>query len=165
LNITHDANGSIAIRGNKNYIISVSIINNGLDPSVCFSDNTSENVLENCNVESHSHCYWTSNASENNKILNCSGTSINNATFYIDGPNNLILNCSGISDKSNAFTINNSGIRLIGCKAKTNPNTSSSDIWFTSNSKSCISLANQYYKKCSNEGSNNIVVNNIKLEV
>lgn len=165
LNITHDANGSIAIRGNKNYIKNVNVINNGTDPSVCFSDNTRENVLENCNVESHSHCYLTNNTSENNKILNCSGTSINNSTFYIDGPNNLILNCSGISDKSNAFAINNSGIRLIGCKAKTNPNTSSSDIWFTSNSKSCISLANQYYKKCSNEGSNNIVVNNIKLEV
>lgn len=165
LNITHDTGNSINIRGNKNYIKSVNVINNGTYSSVYFNDNTSENVLENCNVESHSHCYWTDSMSENNKILNCSGTSINNSTFYIDGPNNLILNCSGISDKSNAFAINNSGIRLIGCKAKTNPNTSFSDIWFTSSSKSCISLANQYYKKCSNEGSNNIVVNNTKLGV
>lgn len=165
LNITHEASNSIKISGNKNYIKNVNVINNGTYPSVYFNDNTSENVLENCNAESPSHCYKINNTSENNKILNCSGTSTNNATFYIDGPNNLILNCSGISDKSNAFTINNSGIRLIGCKAKTNPNTSVSDIWFTSNSKSCISLANQYYKKCSNEGSNNIVVNNTKLEV
>lgn len=165
LNITHETSNSIKISGNKNYIKNVNVINNGTYSPVYFNDNTSENVLENCNVESPSHCYKINNTSENNKILNCSGTSTNNATFYIDGPNNLILNCSGISDNSNAFTINNSGIRLIGCKAKTNPNTSFSDIWFTSNSKSCISLANQYYKKCSNEGSNNIVVNNTKLEV
>ena len=165
LNITHDANESIAIRGNKNYIMSVSIINNGPNPSLNIYSNTSENILENCNAESHSHCYWTSSSSESNKILNCSGTSTNNVTFYIDSPNSSILNCSGISNKSNAFGINGSGIRLIGCKAKTNPNTSVNDIWFTSNSKSCISLANQYYKKCSNEGSNNIIANNIKLEV
>lgn len=165
LNITHDANDSIAIRGNKNYIMSVSIINNGPDASLNIYSNTSENILENCSVESNYHCYWISDRSESNKILNCSGTSTDNITFYIGGPNNSILNCSGISDKSSAFGISGSGIRLIGCKAQNNSNTSTDDIWFTKNSKSCISLANQYYKKCSNEGSNNIVVNNIKLEV
>ena len=165
LNITHKTNNSINIRGNKNYIKNVNVINNGKYYSVYFHGKASENVVENCRVEATSSCYYSEGTSENNKILNCSGTSSNANTFFIGGNNNLILNCSGTSIDENVFSINGSGIRLIGCKAKNDSNTSYSDIWFSSRSKLCISLANQYYKKLSNEGSNNIVVNNIKLEV
>lgn len=165
LNITHDASNSINIRGNKNYIKNVNVINNGTHPSLVINDNTSENKLENCNVESNSYCYLINDTSENNKILNCSGTSTN-STFRINGSNNSLSNCSGTSINGSAFSINGFGISVIGCKGETkNPN-KYYDIALSSKTKSCIVLGNFYYAGgLNNKGTNNTIVNNIKLEV
>lgn len=166
LNITHEASNSINIRGNKNYIKNVNVINNGEKPSLIINDNTSENVLGNCSIESIVQCYWTKATSENNKILNCSGTSTNNVTFYITGSNNQLSNCTGTSTNNAVFQIGGSGISLICCMGETkNPNTSY-DISFSSETKSCIVLGNFYRNGgLNNKGTNNVIANNIKLEV
>jgi len=167
LNITHESSNSINIRGNKNYIKNVNIINNGTYPSLIISDNTSENILENCSVKCDSEmCYWTKDASENNKILNCTGTSTNKTVFYIVGSNNSLSSCTGTSTNNNAFQIKGTGISLIGCKGETKSPNTSYDISFASETKSCIVLGNHYYAGgLGNKGTNNVIANNVKLEV
>ena len=167
LNITHESSNSINIRGNKNYIKNVNIINNGTYPSLIINDNTSENILENCSVKCDSEaCYWTKDASENNKILNCTGTSTNKTVFYIAGSNNSLSSCTGTSTNDNAFQIKGTGISLIGCKGETKSPNTSYDISFASETKSCIVLGNHYYAGgLDNKGTNNVIANNVKLEV
>lgn len=119
LNITHESSNSINIRGNKNYIKNVNIINNGTYPSLIINDNTSENILENCSVKcDSSYCYWTKGTSENNKILNCKGTSTNNTVFYISGSNSQLVNCNGITNKSLVFYIGGSNSKLLNCSGE-----------------------------------------------
>ena len=120
LNITHETSNSINIRGNKNYIRNVNVINNGTYPSLIINDNTSENILENCSVKcDSSYCYWTKGTSENNKILNCSGTSIESIVFYIDSNNDLISKCTGTTN-SIVFLINGDYLKLEMCNAENN---------------------------------------------
>ena len=123
LNITHESSNSINIRGNKNYIKNVSIINNGTYPSLIINDNTSGNVLENCSVKcDSSYCYWIKETSENNKILNCSGTSTNNKVFYISSSNSQLVNCKGITNESVVFYIRGSNTKLLNCSGVSNNN-------------------------------------------
>lgn len=140
LNITHVDSNSINIRGNKNYIKNVNIINNGAYPSLIINDNTSENVLENCTVKNNSNtCYWAKDTSENNKILHCSGTSGDDVVFYIRG----------------------AGISLIRCTAENSPKTSRSCFWIGNTNNSLLSCTgistngNGFYIK----GSNNSLLN------
>ena len=118
LNITHESSNSINIRGNKNYIKNVNVINNGTYPSLIINDNTSENILENCSVKcGPTYCYWTKESSENNKMLNCSGTSTGSYTFNIKGSNTLLSNCSGTSTESYTINIKGSNNKLLNCSA------------------------------------------------
>ena len=84
LNITHESSNSINIRGNKNHIKNVNIINNGSHPSIYFNDNTSGNILENCNIKcDSSYSYWIGSTSESNTLLRCVGeSSSENATLF-----------------------------------------------------------------------------------
>ena len=183
LNITHDTSNSINIKGNKNYIKNVNVINNGTHPSVYVNDNTSENILENCSVKGASSTCFFINGS-NNSFSNCSGASTSNG-FLIDGSNNSFSNCSGASTNQQGLVIlglnhslsNCSGtstsgtpiyidgkqVNLIGCTGK--GVSSKRDIWFTARARYCLALGNRYYKNLDNQGTNNIIANNIKLEV
>lgn len=101
----------------------------------------------------------------NNQLSNCIGTSTIAHSFYIGGSNHSLLNCLGITDSTFALAIDGSGISLVGCIGKSkNPNKHS--IFFSSNSRLCVGLANRYYNSgLSNKGTNNVLANNIKLEV
>ena len=122
LNITHEGSNSINIMGNKNYIKNVNVINNGTYPSVYFSDNTRENVLENCSVKCDlSNSYFISSTSESNKILNCSATSTGSYAFNISGSNNKLLNCSATS-KTIVFNISGSNHQLSNCSGTSTGN-------------------------------------------
>lgn len=100
-----------------------------------------------------------------NQLSNCIGTSTIAHSFYIGGSNHSLLNCLGITDSTFALAIDGSGISLVGCIGKSkNPNKHS--IFFSSNSRLCVGLANRYYNSgLSNKGTNNVLANNIKLEV
>ncbi|WP_071126227.1 hypothetical protein [Peptoniphilus lacydonensis] len=183
LNITHDTSNSINIKGNKNYIKNVNVINNGTHPSVYVNDNTSENILENCSVKGASSTCFFINGS-NNSFSNCSGASTSNG-FLIDGSNNSFSNCSGASTNQQGLVIlglnhslsNCSGtstsgtpiyidgkqVNLIGCTGKSV--STNRDIWLTARARYCLALGNRYYKNLDNQGTNNIIANNIKLEV
>ncbi|WP_148464832.1 hypothetical protein [Peptoniphilus harei] len=115
LNITHNTSNSINIRGNKNYIKNVNIINNGTYPSLIINDNTSENILENCSVESSSYCYWIKKTSENNHLLNCEAISSKDVLFHIEGSNNILSDCSGEGVSRNLFNIVGNYNRLLNC--------------------------------------------------
>ena len=115
LNITHESSNSINIRGNKNYIKNVNVINNGTYPSLIINDNTSENILENCSVESSSYCYWIKKTSENNHLLNCEAISSKDVLFHIEGSNNILSDCSGEGVSRNLFNIVGNYNRLLNC--------------------------------------------------
>lgn len=140
LNITHEAGNAIFIKGEKNYIKNIKIINNGEYPSLIIGDNNSGNVLENCNIKSVSHCYWIQKNSEKNSLSDCTGTSTDKFAFVVEGPNNSMSNCTGssvdyipfaiggpnnslsdciaTSTNSIAFYIKNSYVSLTGCRGE-----------------------------------------------
>lgn len=118
LNITHESSNSINIRGNKNYIKNVNVINNGTYPSLVINDNTSENILENCSVGSTSYCYWIKKTSENNHLLNCEAISSKGVLFYIEGSNNILSDCSGEGVRENLFNIIGNYNSLLNCSGK-----------------------------------------------
>lgn len=120
LNVTHETSNSINIRGNKNIIKNVNIINNGSYPSIIINDTTSKNILENCSVTCNaSYCYWIKNASEQNEIINCIGETKqdNNDVFHIEGKNNKLSNCSvtTMAVSSYAFNVMGESNQLLNC--------------------------------------------------
>lgn len=129
-----------------------------------FSIDGSNNSLSNCSGTSpESAAFWI--VGSNNSLSNCSGTSGNNGAFNVEGSNNSLSNCIGTSTTASPFYITGSGISLVGCSA-TGKDPHKYHIFFNDKSKLCVALANRYSNGgLGNQGTNNVLANNIKLEV
>lgn len=129
-----------------------------------FSIDGSNNSLSNCSGTSpESAAFWI--VGSNNSLSNCSGTSGNNGAFNVEGSNNSLSNCIGTSTTASPFYITGSGISLVGCSA-TGKDPHRYHIFFNDKSKLCVALANRYSNGgLGNQGTNNVLANNIKLEV
>lgn len=169
LNIAHEASNTINIRGNKNYIKNVNIINNGTYPSLIINDNTSENILENCSVKcDSSYCYWIRKTSKNNKILNCSGENTQNDIFRIESSSNQLTNCSGVisMEPSNSlypyavFYIIGSNNQILNCSGE-NTNSCVFQINGSNNQLTNCSGVTTKGLLCIVNGNNNQVLNYI----
>lgn len=146
LNITHESSNSINIRGNKNHIKNVNIINNGSHPSIYFNDNTSGNILENCNIKcDSSYSYWIGSTSESNTLLRCVGeSSSENATlFYVEGKNNKILSCNGKTIEAYVFDISGESNQLSDCTGIASGGTFQIS-GFKNQLSNCQSVTNKY---------------------
>ncbi len=129
-----------------------------------FSISENNNTLINCTGTSSSEDAF-SISENNNTLINCTGTSSSKNAFSIwRGNNNTLTNCTGTSSSKNAFYIGTNYVSLVGCFAETKDNTKYS-IYLAYNTKYNIILGNHYKgKEISNSETNNIVVNNIKME-
>ena len=188
LNITHNSGGSITIQGNKATIKNITIKNNGPYDAIRIEKEGNTNILDNITIENPglysnsfliignnntlTNCIGTSSSGKvfsisenNNTLINCTGTSSSKNAFSIwRGNNNTLTNCTGTSSSKNAFYIGTNYVSLVGCFAETKDNTKYS-IYLAYNTKYNIILGNHYKgKEISNSETNNIVVNNIKME-
>lgn len=162
LNIVHEASTSMYIKGSNNTIKNIKIKNNGTSYSVYIDKNANTNKLTNVNVESNKTPYLIKENSDNNRFSNCISTS-NDLGFIINGSYNTFSNCISTSD-SMPFTIYGTGNNLISCIAKLKT-LSNYAIYIDSSSKYCICIANRYNGKgILSTGTNNILVNNVKIE-
>lgn len=162
LNITHETSNSINIRGNKNYIKNVNIINNGGHPSVYFGDNTRENMFENCNIKCNaSYSYWIPSTSESNTLLCCSAesTESNANPFCIEGKNNIISNCYGKTIGAYVFNISGESNQFSNCAAVSN--ITAFQIQGSKNQLSnCRGVANKYDGICTDKTAKDILITN-----
>ena len=188
-NITIKNNGSYdAIRiekeGNTNILDNITIENPGLYSNSfliignnntltnCIGTSSSGKVFSVSNNNTLTNCVGTSSSENtfsisenNNTLINCTGTSSSKNAFSIwRGNNNTLTNCVGTSSSEDAFYISTNYVSLIGCFAETKDNTKYG-IYLAYNTKYNIILGNRYKgKEIYNRETNNIVVNNIKME-
>ena len=151
----------------------------------------SNNKFTNCTGTSKYNTFYNdNNMGSNNMFINCVGTSSENYAFLIKGSNSTLtncrgittcakrtafylidsnnsqlLNCIGITEDDSSFNIDGIGVRMIGCLAKIK-DTNEAGIILGNDSKYCIILGNHYNSKLTYDfGTNNVFVNNVKLEV
>lgn len=127
----------------------------------------SNNMFINC-VGTSSENYAFLIKGSNSTLTNCRGitTCAKRTAFYlIDSNNSQLLNCIGITEDGSSFNIDGIGVRMIGCLAKIK-DTNEAGIILGNDSKYCIILGNHYNSKLTYDfGTNNVFVNNVKLEV
>ncbi|WP_277220733.1 right-handed parallel beta-helix repeat-containing protein [Peptoniphilus vaginalis] len=126
----------------------------------------SNNLLSNClGTSTASSAFWINGS--NNSFSNCSGTSTNDSAFFIkDGPNNLLSNCLGTSTNNIPFNISGVGNVLTSCIINKNSSSKFGQIWLQPSANNNIITSCVIWKNnILNQGTNNIIANNIKLEV
>ena len=128
--------------------------------------NGSNHQLSNClGTSTASSAYWINGS--NNQLSNCSGTSIDNSAFFIkDSSNNLLLNCLGTSTNAIPFNISGVGNVLTSCIINKNSSSKFGQIWLQPSANNNIITSCVVWKNnILNQGTNNVLANNIKLEV
>lgn len=146
LNITHETSNSINIRGSKNCIKNVNIINNGTSPSLVINDNTRYNIVENCNIKCDAaHGYWILSTAESNTVSCCLAESSSDkaSLFYVEGKNNKILSCNGKATQSYVFNISGESNQLSDCTGISNITTFYIS-GFKNQLSNCKGVANKY---------------------
>lgn len=129
----------------------------------CLKLNNSNNSIMNCSINSNDKNSVIDTSGNNHSIINCSITATNNnATAVISRCEKLsIINCSIKSNFGGIYLYNGNNNLVTNCKIISKVST----MIITSDIKSSIVMGNQYIgHEIFDKGTNNIVINNIKME-